>query len=36
MMDGDCLSTMSRPQLHQCNKVMVEWEMMIYFEDLIV
>lgn len=26
MMDGDCLSTMSRPQLHQCNKVILEWE----------
>lgn len=33
MMDGYCLSTMSRPQLHQRNKVIGEWEMM---KDLIV
>lgn len=33
MMDGYCLSTMSRPQLHQRNKVTGEWEMM---KDLIV
>lgn len=34
MMDGYCLSMMSRPQLHhQRNEVIGEWEMM---KDLIV